>query len=162
MTKMHAMSNRTCLDLGRVSLAALLVIVLMPQPAHAAEVYKWTDAEGNVHFGDKAPPDAQAQTVKTRTETADQNTVERLHKMQDDADKNFEKRKEGEAAELEKQQEADKIAAHCEASRKSLEELKTSARRQFINDKGEREYLGEERRQEWIKTAEDEVAKYCR
>lgn len=45
--------NRTCL------LAAALLYSAMP----AAEVYKWVDANGKAHFGDKAPDEKKAQAI---------------------------------------------------------------------------------------------------
>lgn len=37
-------------------LPALALAVVLAGPAGAAAVYKWTDAQGNVHFSDKPPP----------------------------------------------------------------------------------------------------------
>ncbi|PLY14831.1 MAG: DUF4124 domain-containing protein [Sedimenticola sp.] len=36
---------------------ALLALLLAPALATAAKLYKWTDAEGNVHYSDKVPPE---------------------------------------------------------------------------------------------------------
>lgn len=43
---------------------ALLIGLILAGPALAGGVYKWTDAQGNVHFGDK-PPDTRAERVQT-------------------------------------------------------------------------------------------------
>ena len=43
----------------------LLMILLVPCLA-VAEIYKWVDAQGNVHYGDK-PPDQPAETMDIRT-----------------------------------------------------------------------------------------------
>lgn len=47
-------------------LFTLMIIVF--SPAHAGEIYKWTDANGKVHFGDRAPGAATtpAQVVDPR------------------------------------------------------------------------------------------------
>ncbi len=45
------------------ALLALLAILAAPASA-AGDVYKWTDAEGRVHFGDRPPADAAAEEVK--------------------------------------------------------------------------------------------------
>lgn len=41
-----------------------LIALCITGTATAGGVYKWTDAQGNVHFGDK-PPDARAEHVQT-------------------------------------------------------------------------------------------------
>jgi glutaredoxin len=43
----------------------LLAVLIAPLPA-GSEVYKWTDAQGRVHYSDSAPPEAKAQQVKIR------------------------------------------------------------------------------------------------
>jgi glutaredoxin len=49
----------------RLSLAALLLAALA-LPA-AGQVYKWTDRDGRVHFGDRPPPDAKTEEVRIRS-----------------------------------------------------------------------------------------------
>jgi len=44
----------------------LLLLALLALPA-AAQVYKWKDADGKTHFGDRPPPDARTEEVKIRT-----------------------------------------------------------------------------------------------
>ncbi len=43
----------------------LLVMLIAPLPA-VAGVYKWTDAQGRVHYSDSPPPEAKAQQIKVR------------------------------------------------------------------------------------------------
>ncbi len=43
-----------------------LLLILLALPAMAAGVYRWTDAQGNVHYSDQPPPpDAKAISQKT-------------------------------------------------------------------------------------------------
>ncbi|HKL77885.1 MAG TPA: DUF4124 domain-containing protein, partial [Gammaproteobacteria bacterium] len=45
---------------GRAPIGALfLLAVLLPSLAGAGDVYRWTDADGEVHFGDRPPPHAE-------------------------------------------------------------------------------------------------------
>lgn len=48
-------------DLARFSLKLLLVMSFAVQ----AQIYKWTDAEGNVHFGDERSREARAQNTQS-------------------------------------------------------------------------------------------------
>ena len=47
----------------------LVAAALAAMPA-APQVYKWVDSAGRVHFSDKAPPDAKAETLKIESYTA--------------------------------------------------------------------------------------------
>lgn len=44
-------------------LVLLVVVSVLSVAAHAQAVYKWTDARGVVHYGDRPPADAQPQQV---------------------------------------------------------------------------------------------------
>lgn len=142
--------------------ALLALLALASSPLAAGGVYKWTDADGKVHFSDKAPPDATAEEVATHAGQADAHTAKRMQRIQRQADRNLKAREKEEQAELKDMQEAEKIAAHCEKARKELKLLETSTRRQFINDQGEREFVGEERRQDWMNAARAELTKHCK
>jgi len=41
--------------------------VFCTQAVHATGVYKWTDADGRVHFGDSPPGETNAQEIKIQT-----------------------------------------------------------------------------------------------
>jgi len=41
----------------------ICLALLLSLPAFAQTVYKWTDANGTVHYGDRPPDEAQAQSV---------------------------------------------------------------------------------------------------
>lgn len=50
-------------------LAALSLIALLAVPVAQAKLYKWTDAQGRVHYSDKVPPEAvkQEREVKSKS-----------------------------------------------------------------------------------------------
>jgi hypothetical protein len=112
--------------------AALLLCLALAGLAGAAEVYKWTDKDGKVHFGDAPPPDAidaqrtgitSAPTDTTRLEVLD--TQQELQKkqsaMEDELRANQQQRAE--------EERANKQAA-CDAARKRYENLQHS--RKFV------------------------------
>ena len=49
-------------------LIPLLLAALFAAAAHA-QVYRWTDANGRVHYGERAPPGAKARPVESRIST---------------------------------------------------------------------------------------------
>ena len=54
----------------RSSATLLLALVLAGSPAFA-QVFKWTDAQGRTHYGDKAPEDAKTQEIKVQATSYD-------------------------------------------------------------------------------------------
>lgn len=52
------------MNLSRVT--SLLLLFILVFPAWGAGVYRWTDAAGNVHFGDAPPPERKAEGVELR------------------------------------------------------------------------------------------------
>lgn len=149
-------TTRACLAGG-----AILILALAASTANAAGVYKWVGPDGKVQFSDKPPPGVEAETIKTKT-SSDAENAERLNKFKDQADESFKKRQEVKAAAREEKAKADEMKAHCKKVRGELDVLVNSTRRQFINDQGEREFVDEDRRQEWMQIARDEIAKNCK
>jgi glutaredoxin len=45
---------------------ALVTVLLLPAAVTRADIYKWTDAGGHVHFGDKVPAAQRAEPVTVR------------------------------------------------------------------------------------------------
>ena len=52
-------------------LRCLIVAILLVAAPVAAQVYKWTDSQGRVHYGDRPPDDAKKQELKIRVNSYD-------------------------------------------------------------------------------------------
>ncbi len=48
---------------GCVNCIFVLFILILLSPVNAREIYKWTDSDGNVHYGEN-PPDTGSQRIK--------------------------------------------------------------------------------------------------
>lgn len=123
----------------------LLFILLLAAPlAGHAEIFKWTDAEGRVHFGDK-PTDqtikAKEVEVKDYKPGSDEDTraiTERRQRLMNaDADK-------GHDVGAEKKAMAEAKAKRCEEARSDL--LKMSGRIAFLDDDGKPVHVTEQQR----------------
>ena len=57
---------RQCVRRWAATCVALSALTLITFSAMADKVYKWTDADGNVHYGDRPPVDAQRQEMQLR------------------------------------------------------------------------------------------------
>ena len=56
----------------RFSAITLLAGVLIALPTHAAKLYKWVDADGNVTYSERRPPpESNAETIRLRSATID-------------------------------------------------------------------------------------------
>ncbi len=54
----------------------LLALTTVAGTAGATEIYRWVDAQGNVHFGDSPPSDRQAEQIEIRPPIDDASTVD--------------------------------------------------------------------------------------
>ena len=50
--------------------ACLALLILFALPARA-EIYKWTDEKGKVHYGDQAPADPKTKTLSVKPALAE-------------------------------------------------------------------------------------------
>ncbi|MDO9467331.1 MAG: glutaredoxin family protein [Thiobacillus sp.] len=63
------MQTRTIhVDIQPMKTGLILLAMLLAMPA-AAGVYKWTDAQGRIHYTDSPPPAARATQMKLQTHT---------------------------------------------------------------------------------------------
>ena len=65
----------------------LALLLLGAPPLSATQVYKWTDAEGHVHFGDRPDATAPAESMTIRTSPGDAakgGNQDQLHQLLDD------------------------------------------------------------------------------
>jgi len=63
--------HAVCWIVGRGWLLGLVLAGLcaLPGTAPAQQIYKWTDADGKVHFGNQPPPDAKNAVARGREQT---------------------------------------------------------------------------------------------
>lgn len=97
------------------------LLVLLAGAAHAAEIYRWTDDQGRVHYSQTPPADAQAQRVEptpgTRGATLATEGMTRFNEQR--AEQRDTKRK---ADRTEREAEARQAAA-CAAAQRRLAAL---------------------------------------
>ena len=59
------------LRLSLIQVLAYSLSLVLLSSLCGAEIYQWRDKQGNLHFGDKPPADAKAETVKVKINTYD-------------------------------------------------------------------------------------------
>lgn len=128
-----------------------------------AGIYKWTDKDGNVHFGDQPVNKETATKLMIETNNAagitnsSGNKEERdylLKKIEEDKQSRIEKRKK-------KYAEDKKRLKYCNEYRRRLQNHIRSNSSYTRGTNGERNYLSEGQRAERKKILSKGVAKYC-
>jgi hypothetical protein len=131
--------------------------------AHA-ELYKWTDSQGKVHYTDQ-PPTVNAQTVKHpqagQTEATTQAT-----KSLSDKDQAYQKRREeAEQArqKAEKDAEQERIQReNCAKARNNLNTLQNRSRVYTTNAAGQRTYMDDAARADALANSQKAVSDFCK
>lgn len=140
--------------------------------AAQAEMYKWVDPGGKVHYSDQPPPGAKTQQVesgksKPAASAADKAVPKSaVPKSMADKEMDFNKRrseakeatakKEKEAADAKQKQE------NCERSRETLRNFQAGGRIATTNEAGERVFLEDSGRQQAIDRAQKDVDSWCK
>jgi len=124
--------------------ALLLSLSLLPLFASAG-VYKWVDANGQTHFGDRPPAQAASSevTVKAAPASADAVARERHQKMTEFLEQQQEERKARQAADAQAEEKAAKRAEVCRKLQARLKFLASVSTFYNLNDQGERVFVNE-------------------
>jgi hypothetical protein len=147
-------------------LAATVTLLLAASgAAFAGDIYKWVDADGNVHYGDR-PVGEQAERMAIDSSPTDQSAVQERYQTkmqarveQHDADR--EAADEAAKAEEEMRAEAEQRRKKCEASRATMERFVRSRRLYREDENGERVYLDEAETLAARQRVENQVSEYC-
>jgi Domain of unknown function (DUF4124) len=161
---------------GGLLFAMLIGAGLVVLPA-AAQTYKWTDANGKVHYSDQPPPASakEQSTVKLRNPPAatppaspatDKDAPEAKAKTYIEQEADFRKRQvetaEREAAEKKKAVDAAEKKQNCEQARAQLKNLQSGGRITRSNTNGEREYLNDAQIAQEIERGKKSVDGWCK
>ncbi|MDH5711857.1 MAG: DUF4124 domain-containing protein [Gammaproteobacteria bacterium] len=140
----------------RLLSSLILTLALFPTVVNAG-VYKWTDQQGNVHYGSQRPDDAEAERMKLDippTLPIKETTEETNNKEGD--------KKEAELKDDGDQEKATKERTeYCANERKRLH---TATSNKEIHEKdasGNVKALSAEARNQRINKIKDNIAKYC-
>jgi hypothetical protein len=117
----------------------LLCILLLPCIA-SAEIYRWTDANGQVHFGEAPRAGAVQVEVKPQAVQQDAAAAERQQR----SERFFQARREEQQQAAEKNQELRaKSAQECQQLREQYAQLARGGTFYKVDAQGERQYYDE-------------------
>jgi uncharacterized protein DUF4124 len=148
----------------------LSVLLLGLAPQTYAQLYKWVDSEGHVHYTDTPPPPDARQDQKLNIKKNEPGSTatpagEAPAGPQSTAEKelDFKKRKvEQEQTQAKSAQKDKEMQEQCENARRRLYTYQDAGRIYTIDEKGERVYPEDSERQRYIDEARGDIAKYCK
>ena len=144
-----------------------LVLAMLAAPA-GADIYKWTDAQGKVHYGDHPPSSSIPKPFNPQvSEAAEARAVEARRQLADQAArKRLEEEKAGKEADKQRasrEEEARRKAENCQRARSNLEMLqRTNIRRlTTVDAQGNTQVLDAAARQVETERAIQSIAENC-
>ncbi len=138
-----------------------LLLLIFASTAFSASVYKWKDADGNIHYGDRPTIDS-AEEVKVRTGHKPDQSLKGRQQKRDrlleifDEERN-EKRSDQALAAQQKTEQQQK----CSNARDKLEQYRTAGYLYKLDDNGNRTILEDEAHAGALEMAEDSVNHWC-
>jgi hypothetical protein len=143
-----------------------LGILALASHAHAEQLYKWTDAQGKVHYTDQLPT-GNAQTIKTSTPTPGQaeTTTQATQSLnaQDQAYQKRRKEAEDARAKADKEAEQARVAReNCDRARKNLDTLNNAMRVYTTNAAGQVTYMDDAARASALTNSQKAVSEFCK
>jgi hypothetical protein len=151
----------------RLHAGRLLLLGTLALASHAnAELYKWTDAQGKVHYTDQ-PPTINSQTVKHDSAGQIETTSQATESLDAKEQAYQKRRKEAEEAREKAGKEAEKARVereNCEKARKNLSTLQNAdtTRVYTTNAAGQRIYMDDSVRANALANSQKSVSEFCK
>ena len=140
------------------------VILISSNAVLAGKIYKWTDAEGNIHYGSEKPADTDAEKMKVDTSTTGVDTgAEALDDLKQQVDDEAEKIKEEGIPEQPPVPSLPmkEVKKRCQAAKQDLATIQSRGQLRERDASGEIRYVSDEEKQRRIKAAKQQVREYC-
>ena len=126
------------------------IVLLLAHPAVAAEVYRWTDEQGRVHYGERPPAQGAERldlpATGSPSTTPDASATERRARQQRLLDAYAYERERKQAAQAEAAAREQELAQECARLQRYWRRLSFSGPIYIKGDAGERRYLSDQQR----------------
>ena len=140
-----------------------VLLMLFTASAHA-ELHKWVDSAGNVHYSDSEPPaDARVEQVHipAAAPTPDKSAGKSVFEREADLEKSLKEKQKAEQEAAQKQQEADARKKDCESVRNNLQVLENTPRIATYDANGNRTLMDDAARQQQIEETRKKISELC-
>ena len=157
--------NSSLMLMKKLVIATVSMVILFSSATVIAEkIYKWTDAEGNVHYGSEKPADAAAEKMKVDTsKTGVDRGAAALDDLKQQVDDDAEKiKEEGIPAQPPVPSLPMKeVKKRCQDAKQDLATIQARGQLRERDANGEISYVSEEEKQRRTKAAKQQVKEYC-
>ena len=154
------------LMIRKYAIACLMMFVVSASGITLAnDIYKWTDDDGNVHYGDRPSGDSSEERLAISSKPTNSANVQA--RVEPRYERDVATKEEAAAAagegpsEEDLQAQAKEKAQKCETYKARLQKFVTSRRLYKQDEAGERVYLDEEQTQAARERVENQVQEYC-
>ncbi|AYF90319.1 DUF4124 domain-containing protein [Pseudomonas sp. JS3066] len=136
----------------------LLCCLLLVPAIAGAEIYRWTDAQGQVHFSETPGEGAEPVSVKPQVVERDQATREREARTA----KFFDARRQEKAAAADQATEArEKQQRRCGQLRSQQDQLSRGGPFYRVDERGERQYYTDEEIETFHRKLGENISRDC-
>ena len=161
MTELTRFNNQAF----RIHGGRLLFLGALALMGHAhAELYKWTDGQGKVHYSDQ-PPTVSAQTIKVPQAGQAETTTQATQSLNDQDQAYQKRREEAEKARVKSEKEAEQARIqreNCAKARNNLNTLQNTPRVYTNNAAGQRTYMDDAARTNALANTQKAVSDFCK
>ena len=105
----------------------LITLLLVISTTCQAQIYKWVDQDGHVHYSHAAPQNRSTQEIKIRTSPIDRTTQERVKKLNNDLNERHIDRRQTREEGVEAVQQRKKVASFCKKAKSQVTLLNSGA-----------------------------------
>jgi hypothetical protein len=149
---MHGVTRYVCLSL----------MLILPVHMAAAEVYRWVDERGQVHYGDRSRSQS-ASGVHSYTPPAAsaENPQQRMDKTRKLLDAYRVERQQAREQQQEQKEIREKRRRNCAIAKDNLRQYQRYGAIYRLDKDGNRDYLDEQGRRNLLQKARDDVARWC-
>ena len=146
-----------------ISSIITVYLCLLFQTSSYAEVYKWTDENGQIHYGEQ-PGNTGAEKVTIRqNETTKPRPINKAEADTAESDKkNSDQQAEASGELVEVPPSKKEKRKLCNQAKSDLAAINSRGRMREINKKGEYVYLTEQQRQQRLSAARKKQREFCR
>lgn len=144
---------------------ASILMVIAANAVFASDIYKWTDEDGNVHYGDRPNGEQQPERLAIASSRTDQAQIlaaaEARAKSQAERAEAENAAAAGGPSPEELRAEAEERAKKCATVKSRLQQLVTSRRLYREDENGERVYLDETEKLAAREKVENQITEFC-
>lgn len=141
----------------------LFAFLILSTASANAELNKWVDQQGKVHYSDQPPAGVEATELRAAPAPASAPAPSRSY-VEREAELRKANQSQAETAEkaARQQSNAEIEKANCTAAQQALRSLQQDGRIVEYDENGERRFLEDSERQQRIANAQADVEKFCK